>query len=100
MNDKYIRAFADHGMTVLDALADSWAEDVNLTAMIKDATSLLDDPSNDAQHTLRNRIEARIYAIVRQAFQEGALGAITNFGNEQDKLRALSLSPLPGRDRK
>jgi len=95
MDDKDIRAIADHGMAILDAMADNWAEEVDLTSMIKDATSPLDEPSSDAQNILRNRVEARIYAIARQAFQEGALGAIANLHDEQDRLRALGASPLP-----
>lgn len=95
MDDKDIRAIADHGMAILDAMADNWAKEIDLTSMIKDATSPLDEPSSDAQNILRNRVEARIYAIVRQAFQEGALGAIANLHDEQDKLRALGASPPP-----
>jgi len=80
-------------MAILDAWAEIWAEQVNLTSMIKDLPLATKTSPDDEYKQLRNRTEARIYGIVRQAFQEGALAAITNLDDEHDKLRAIGFLP-------
>ena len=95
MSDKGIQVLAECGMANLDALADSWAEDVDLTSMIKDAMSPLDRCPRNSDDALRNQIESRVYAIVRQAFQEGALGAIASLSDERLQLRALGAFARP-----
>ena len=66
-------------MSVLDALADKWAEEVNLTSMIKAATSpmtLNRSAPDEVRNHFRLRMEAQIDAIVRQAFIEGSYRAV------------------------
>lgn len=69
-------ADADVSLTVLDALADRWAAEVNLTAMIKNAVSpmrLNRNAPDDVRQKFTARMEAQIDAIVRQAFIEAII---------------------------
>lgn len=81
---------ADLGLDVLDALADKWAVDVDLTSMIKNVTCPMDlnknAPENVREH-FRGRMESQIYAIVRQAWVEGALRGVDLVNDELKKKR-------------
>lgn len=68
-------------LAILDGQADQWAEEVNLTSMIKNATSPMDLNRNAPQSVrerFRLRMEAQIDAIARQAFIEGAMRVLLN----------------------
>lgn len=72
---------AELALALLDGQADQWAEEVNLTSMIKNATSPMDLNRNAPQSVrdrFRLRMEAQIDAIARQAFIEGAMRALLN----------------------
>lgn len=72
--------------TTLEALADKWAAEVNLTTMIKNAVS----PQWDLIGMHRTaRMEVQIDAIVRQAFIEGAYRAITGLQDERAEMARL-----------
>ncbi len=66
-------AACERAMDQLDALADAWAVEVNLPSLIKAATSPMGlnnaVPAN-IKARFRDRMEAQIDAIVRQAFIE------------------------------
>lgn len=86
-----IESQANHALAILDALADQWAEEVNLTAMIKNAVSpmgLTRNAPDDVRERFAARMEAQIDAIARQAFQEGAYRALTGLQDERERLRA------------
>lgn len=87
MSDKQLMEQAYRGFALLDAKADAWAEEVSLTTLISETISPL-LLNNDE---MRNRVEERIYSLVRQAFQEGALAGVAGLDNERDRLRALGL---------
>jgi hypothetical protein len=89
--DDDVQAKADHGLTILDALADTWAAEINLTAMIKNAVSpmRLRNAADDVRERFTARMEAHIDAIVRQAFQEGAYRAITGLQDEREAMAKL-----------
>jgi hypothetical protein len=57
------RAGADHAMAILDGLTDKWAEEVNLTAMIKNAVSPMNLNSN-APADVRERFKERMASNV------------------------------------
>lgn len=85
------QAKADIGIDILDGIADAWAEDINLHSMIKNVTSPmgLNRTVPDAvRDKFRNRMEAQIDAIVRQAFLEGALRGVDLVN---DDLRSLGV---------
>lgn len=90
------KATADMQLDVLDGMADVWAEEVNLTSMIKNATSPMDlnkSAPPEVRQRFRDRMEAQIDAIARQAFIEGAHRAVCMV---QDAYRAASnLSDKP-----
>ncbi len=70
---------AEIGIDVLDGLADKWAIDVDLTSMIKNATSPMNLSRSAPDHVrekFRARMEAQINAVVLQAFVEGALRGV------------------------
>jgi hypothetical protein len=72
----------------LDGQADQWAEEVNLTSMIKNATSPMElnrNAPDSVRHRFRLRMEAQIDAIVRQAFIEGSLRALSPTQNDGPK---------------
>lgn len=70
-------AEADVGsLDALDALADSWAEEIVLVGLIKNvlnAARLSKNASDDVRERFIDRAEASVDAIVRLAFVEGAL---------------------------
>lgn len=89
------RVSADHGMAVLDALADKWAAEVDLTSMIKNATSPMDlnaKAPDDVRQKFRLRMEAQIDAIARQSFIEGAYRAITGLQDERKEMKRRGIS--------
>lgn len=72
-------AKAEIQMHVLDGMADAWIAEVDLTSMIKNATSPMDLNKNataNVKEKFRLRMEAQIDAIARQAFIEGAHRAV------------------------
>lgn len=86
------QAKADLGIDILDGLADVWVEEVNLTSMIKNVTSpmgLNRSAPDDVRQKFRDRMEAQIDAIVRQAFVEGALRGVDLVN---DDLRSLGIT--------
>jgi hypothetical protein len=86
------QAKADLGIDILDGLADVWVEEVNLTSMIKNVTSPMDlnrSAPADVRQKFRDRMEAQIDAIVRQAFVEGALRGVDLVN---DDLRSLGIT--------
>lgn len=88
MSDKKLMEQAYKGFALLDAKADAWADEISLSTLISDAISPL---LHNNDELLRNRVEERVYSLVRQAFQEGALAGVADLENEQDRLRALGL---------
>lgn len=96
------KAKAEMQLHVLDGMSDVWAEEVNLTALIKAATCPMDLNKNVPDHiryNFRMRMEAQIDAIVRQAFVEAASRAVdmvqdaynpivTEYDKEIKKIRA------------
>ncbi len=89
------KAKAEHAMSILDALADKWVEEVNLTAAIKNAASpmkLNRNAPDDVRASFTNQMEAQIYAIARQAFIEGAYRAICGLQDEKVEMRRLGLN--------
>jgi hypothetical protein len=89
------RAGADHAMAILDGLTDKWAEEVNLTAMIKNAVSPMNLNSNapaDVRERFKERMEQQVYAIARQAFIEGAYRAITGLQDEKAEMKRLGIN--------
>lgn len=91
MKQSEARAKADYSLAVLDGIADKWAEDINLTAMIKNATSpmnLNNAVPRDIKAKFKNRMEANIDAIVRQAFIEGACHALCGLQDERKAMKA------------
>jgi hypothetical protein len=94
--DDNVRIKTDHGLAILDALADTWAAEVNLTAMIKNAVSpmrLNRGAPDDVRERFTARMEAQIDAIARQAFQEGAYRAITGLQDEREAMAKLDQRP-------
>lgn len=80
MNDatKEQIAASERAMDRLDAMADAWAVEIDLPALIKAATSPMDlKPSAPPQvrDRFRGRMEAQIDAIIRQAFIEAYMQA-------------------------
>jgi hypothetical protein len=72
------KALADRRIYAFDQMADAWAEEVDLAAMIKNATSPMDLKPHapaDVRAEFRRRMEAQIDAIARQCFLEGAVRA-------------------------
>lgn len=95
-SDDDVQAKADHGLAILDAIADAWAAEVNLTAMIKNAVSpmrLNRNAPDDVRERFTARMEAQIDAIARQAFQEGAYRAITGLQDESAAMAKLDQGP-------
>jgi len=89
MDDAEIKAKASHGLAILEALADAWAAEVDLTSMIKNVTSPMELNERATEHVkteFRHRMEVQMDAIVRQAFQEGAYRAITGLQDERDAM--------------
>lgn len=77
-------------MDVLEALADAWAEEVDLTAMITNATSpmkLHRSAPSDVRDRFHDRMKSQLFAIAQQAFIEGAYRGVMLVN---DELRALS----------
>jgi hypothetical protein len=94
MKPTQVRAQVDYALATLDGLADKWAEDVNLTSMIKHATSPMDLVSHvpaDVRTRFRLRMEALIDEIVRQAFREGVYRAITGLQDEREAMEAAGI---------
>lgn len=72
------QAAVDRVMDQLDALADAWAAEIELPKLIKAVTCPMDlRPSApaDVKQRFRNRMEAQIDAIVRQAYVEAYMAA-------------------------
>lgn len=81
-----VQGQADLGMAILDGEADAWAEEVNLTAMIKNATSPMKLNRNAPQNVrddFHHRMEVQIYAIVRQTYIEAAFRTICKLQDER-----------------
>lgn len=67
-------AAAERAWDALDAIADKWAEEINLTAWIKNIVQvarLNKSAPDDVRETFIHRQESLIDAFVRQAFSEG-----------------------------
>jgi hypothetical protein len=95
MADDEVHKKTDHALTILDALADKWAAEVNLTSMIKNAVSpmgLNRNAPGEVVAQFQHRMEVQIDAIARQAFIEGAYRAITG---SQDERKAQGLVVVP-----
>lgn len=79
---------ADVGLAILDAQADAWAEEVDLTSIIKNATSpmrLSKIAPDEVRREFADRMEQQVYAIARQAFIEGMTRAPpTGSGSERE----------------
>lgn len=76
MADK--QAKADRAIDGLEALADQWAAEINLTSVIKNTVSPMDLNRNapaEVRERFKARMEAQIDAIAKQAFIEGAYRA-------------------------
>ena len=72
-------------LDILDALADKWAADVDLTSMIKNATSPMNlnrNAPDDVRQKFKDRMEAQISSIVLQAFIEGAMRGVDLVNDE------------------
>ena len=85
---------AEIGIDVLDGLADKWAIDVDLTSMIKNATSPLNLNRSAPDHVrekFRARMEAQINAVVLQAFVEGALRGVDLVNEDLKSMRAAGI---------
>lgn len=92
------RVKADHGMAILDALADKWAAEVDLTSMIKNATSPMElnrNAPDDVRQKFRLRMEAQIDAIARQSFIEGSYRAITGLQDERAEMKRRGITRRP-----
>lgn len=86
-------AASDRAMDQLDALADAWAIEVELPQLIKAATSPMDLKPHapaDVRQRFRNRMEAQIDAIVRQAFLEAYMRA----GDSRKEYDEIQMSHL------
>lgn len=89
-NEREAKAKADYGLAVLDALADKWAAEVDLTSTIKNAVSpmrLNRNAPDDVREDFTHRMEVQIDAIARQAFIEGAYRAITGLQDERKEMK-------------
>lgn len=90
-DDRSVQAKADHGLAILDALADVWAAEVNLTSMIKNAVSparLNQNAPDDVREDFIHRMEVQIDAIARQAFVEGAYRTVTGLQDEKKAMKS------------
>lgn len=70
------QTIADMQLNVIDAMADAWAAEVNLSAMIINATSpmrLNRNAPDDVRDRFHKRMIEQIDAIARQCFLEGAI---------------------------
>ena len=75
----------DHGMAILDSLADQWAEEVDLTSMIKNAVSpmrLNRNAPKKVRDEFTARMERQIYAIVRQTYIEASYRTLCQLQDE------------------
>lgn len=93
-----IHAKADHGLAILDALADAWAAEIDLTSMIKNATSpmlLTARAPKAVRERFKHRMEVQIDAIARQAFIEGVYRAIAGLQDEREAMAKLGINPRP-----
>jgi hypothetical protein len=82
---------AEVGLDILDGIADKWAADIDLTSMIKNATSPMNlnrSAPDDVRRKFKDRMEAQISAIVLQAFVEGALRGVDLVNDEIAQMRA------------
>lgn len=94
MDEQQIKAKADHGLAILDALADKWAEECNITAMIKNIVSPMRLNRNapaGVREDFIHRMEVQMDAIIRQAFQEGAYRAIAGLQDEKAEMKRLGV---------
>ena len=85
---------AEIGIDVLDGLADKWAIDVDLTSMIKNATSPMNLNGSAPDHVrekFRARMESQINAVVLQAFVEGALRGVDLVNEDLKSMRAAGI---------
>lgn len=65
----------ERGMDALEAMADGWAAEINLPAMIENCVSvsrLNRNAPDDVRETFIGRQKAQIDAVIRQAYIEGA----------------------------
>jgi hypothetical protein len=88
----------DMSLAKLDALADVWAEEVNLTAMIKNVVSpmrLNRNAPKEVREKFTARMEAQIDAIMRQAFIEGAVRVLPD--DEEPRTYAEHFPQLRGK---
>lgn len=70
---------AERQMDHLDAMADAWADEINLAGVVENITSPFDlsraAPAEVVKH-FRSRMKEQIDAWARQCFVEGAVRAI------------------------
>lgn len=81
---------AEMQMDHLEAMADAWSEEVDLVAMVTNATSPMNLNSNaptDVRTKFHERMKAQVFAIAQQAFIEGACRGIDLVNDELRKLK-------------
>ena len=94
MRQSEAKAKADYALSVLDAMADKWAEEVDLTSMIKNAVSPMRLNTNapaDVREDFTHRMEVQIDAIARRAFVEGAYTAVTGLQDERKRMKKIGV---------
>jgi ethanolamine ammonia-lyase small subunit len=76
---------AEMQMDTLEALADAWAEEADITTMITNATSpmaLKRDAPADVLATFHERMKSHVYNLMTQAFIEGAVRGVDLVNDE------------------
>lgn len=77
-------------MDVLEAMADAWAEETDLTSMVTNASSpmlLNRNAPDDVRLRFHERMNSQIFAIAQQAFIEGACRGVELVNEELRKMR-------------
>ena len=86
-------------MDNLEAMADAWAEEVGLTAMITNATSpmlLTTKAPADVRANFHDRMKSHVFNLLQQAFIEGAVRGIDLVNSELRSLRSCDDAPASG----
>lgn len=79
-------------MDHLEALADAWAEEANITAMVNNVTSPMNLNAKapaDVKRKFHDRMNSQIFALMQQSFIEGAVRGV-DLVNEERRAKAAS----------
>lgn len=89
MENPEVQRKVEHSTAILDSLADQWAAEVNLPAMIKNISSvaMLRNAPKHVREDFRHRAEVQIDALVRQAYIEATYRALCGLKDEQDAMK-------------